>query len=178
MNKFRCIPISVGIPIAFFSLSIIQIGLTWYYWINMHDIKDIYVGAVIFLLGSFLAIITSFPTFRRVELLQDKVICKGLFPHDTFEIEYERCNVGIDHHCQYGRKIWWICLYYGPHPKFKMPNKANRINTLKIEPGFIKIMYSDEVYYALLSKLPKKQKIALETSRRYAKFEKQGRIVL
>lgn len=178
MKKFHCVPVSVGIPIAFISMSVIQMGLTWYYWINMHDIKDIYAGIVFFSIGCFLAVITSIPAFRRVELFSEKIICKGVFPRNTFEIEYAKCNIGIDYHCQYGRQIWWIYLCSGPYTQFKVSGNSSRINTLKIKPGFIKIMYSDEVYNALMSVLPKKQKIALETSRRYANFNKQGKIIL
>lgn len=177
MKKYRCIPISMGIPIAFMSMSAVQVVLTWYYWVNMHDINDVYMGIVICSFGCIFAIITAFPALRRIEICQNKVICKGLLPRDTFELEYANCNVGIDYHCQYGRKIWWIYLCYGPHPRFKKSNQSNRTNALKIKPGFIKIMYSDEVYNALIEVLPKKQRTALETARRYANFNKQGKIV-
>ena len=177
MKKFSCIPISAGIPIAFISMSLVQLGLTWYYWIDMHDITDVYLGVVLISFGCFFAIITSFPAFRRVEIFPEKVICKGLFPQETFEIEYARCNIGMDCHHQYGRKIWWIYLCYGPHPKFKASDKSNHINTMRIKPGFVKIMYSDEVYEALIMVLPKKQRTALETSRRCAGFVKQGKII-
>lgn len=177
MKKFRCIPISAGLPLAFISISVVNLGLTWYYWINMHDIADVYMGIVIFAFCCVLAIATSFPSFGRVELHEKKIVFKGFLPRDTFEMEYASCNIGIDYHCQYGRTIWWIYLCYGAHPRFRKGNKANRMNTLKIRPGFIKIMYSDEVYNTLISVLPKKQQIALETARRYANFEKQGKIV-
>ena len=177
MRKFRCVPISAGIPIAFISISALQLGLTWYYWINMHDIIDVYAGIVFFSVGCFFAVVTAFPAFRRVEIFSDKVICKGLFPNQTFEIEYVNCDVGIAYHYQYGRKIWWMYFANDLYPCFKSSDRKH-MNSKKIEPGFVKIVYSDEVYCALIDTLPKKQKIALETARRYANIRNQNKIIL
>ena len=176
-KKFRCVPVSLGLPIAFASASFIQLGLTWVYWTNMHDIKDVYMGIIIFSFGFILAGITLIPALKRVEILSDRVICKGLFPRETFEIEYGRCTIGMDSHRQYGRRIWWIYLCYGQPPQYKLSNTSNRMNAVKIQPGFIKIIYSDEVYDTLISILPKKQRTALMTARQCAGFDKQGKII-
>ena len=78
----------------------------------------------------------------------------------------------MDYHLQRGCKVWWIYLCYGPGPKFDPKKPYNRMNSLKCKPGFIRIMYDDEVYQALIEVLPKKQHTALVTACRCAGVKK------
>jgi hypothetical protein len=100
-----------------------------------------------------------------------------LLPSNTFSLQYEKCTVGMDWHQQNGNKIWWIYLCYGPKPSYRTKNPTQRMNTLKCQPNFIRILYRDDVYEALLMELPKKQRVALESSYKCAAIDKQGRII-
>ena len=177
MKKFRCVPIAIGLPIAFWSCTIFYLGLIWFALVKLSDQSLAILAFFMVLFSSFFGIFVSLPAVRRVEFYPDFLICKGLFPQDTFEIRYQDCNVGMDYHRQNRRKVWWIYLCYGSPPQYKRDIPANRINSVKIAPGFVKIMYSDEVYNALIEVLPKKQKTALVTARRCAGFKKQGNII-
>lgn len=124
-----------------------------------------------------LAVVLLKPAAWRVELQADCAVCKGLLAKDTFTISYETCTIGMDWHMQNQNKIWWIYLCYGPKPTYPTENPANRMNTLKCKPGFIRIMYSDDLYQALMAVLPEAQRIALESSRKSEGFVKQGKIL-
>jgi len=174
-NTFRCVPIAVGLPIIFFILTLPQI-----YWMifgitqERNDIS-VFFGCMT-VLSLLFAVFTLPKAAQRIIILPTIVICRGILPQSAFYMNYDQCCVGMDYHIQNGNKVWWIYLCIGPTPKYKGKNPVNRINTVKIRPGFVRIMYSDAVYDALITVLPKKQKTALETSRRCAGFEKQGKI--
>jgi len=182
MKKFRCVPLSMGIPVIF--------GLCGLFWVPFLFNLDVFVNSkgepapqaglilcIFAIVCSLSGVITTLSfAVKRVEIYSDRVICKGLFPKDTFELVYDTCNVGMDYHVQNGGKIWWIYFYSGSHPKYKTKNPANRINSIKIQPGFVRIMYDEELYQTLMETLPSKQCTALKSIRRYSGFEKQGKI--
>ena len=95
----------------------------------------------------------------------DYIVCKSLSPKSKFSMHYDECSVGMDFHTQSGVKVWWIYLCKGSLKAYK---KGKQINSVKIQPGFVRIMYSDEIYQALLEVLPKKHQTALITAHRYA----------
>lgn len=177
-RKFCCIPIAAGLPAIYLCATIVSLLMAWQYWQESHDIEELMICLTIAFFSLISALFFFFPAIRRVEIKQDVIVCKGFLPKNRFEIEYSKCNVGMDYHCQYKKKIWWIYLCYGSAPQYKLNNPANRMNAIKIQPGFVKIMYSDEVYNSLLDVLPKKQQTALVTARRCAGFEKQDNIIL
>lgn len=184
MKKFRCIPIAMGLPLIFCLYALFFVYFMVVHldsFVNSAGEPDPVGGMLICVFGICgtigLALYTAQNAWWRVEIYSEKIAFKGMLPKDTFEMEYEKCNVGMDYHAQNGQQVWWIYLCYGYPPKFKSKNTANRMNALKIRPGFIKIMYSDEVYDALLEVLPKKQKTGLTTARRCAGFEEQGKII-
>lgn len=166
-QTFLCTPIAVGLPIIFGGYGVFTLYAASQYWICNNDVPLAIELALFGMYGVIQAIFLIFPAFRRVEIKENIITFKGLLPNSQFELEYQKCNVGMDYHMQGGQTIWWIYLCYGPLPQYKTKNKANRMNAVKIRPGFIKIMYSGEVYRALMEVLPKKQKTALETARRY-----------
>lgn len=166
----------MGLPTVFFLLTILQIVMAlWVVGINQNEVAPI--------LWCFSVISFSVAVFAldkavwRVEISQDYLTCKGLLPRKTFVLEYKKCNVGMDYHEQNGNKIWWIYLCYGSPPWYQAKRQVKRINAEAIRPGFVKIMYSDQVYSVLISTLPKKQRSALESSLRCAGFDGQGRII-
>ena len=77
---------------------------------------------------------------------------------------YDRCIVGMDYATTTGTTRWWIYLSYGPLPKYKGKSPANRINSLRTKPGFVRIQFYEEVYEALLQVLPKHQKVCLQSA--------------
>lgn len=168
MKKYYCVPMALTLPVIFLFGSAICI-LEYFTIFSREDPIMLYFAAF-----SFAFVLFLLPTsLKRIEIHSDKVICKGLFPHETFKIETLTCNVGMDYHIQNGSRIWWIYISEGPVPEYKSKNPTNRINSIKIRPGFIRIMYSNEVYDALIDVLPKKQKTALITAVRCADFGKQ-----
>lgn len=104
-----------------------------------------------------------------VEILNDRIVCLIPF-HQNVVIEFDKCYIGLDYHNQSGRKIWWIYLSYGKMPPYNNPQLGNRINSIKCQPGFVRIMYREEVCAALLKALPKRQRTALIAARRLAGF--------
>lgn len=170
MKKYRCVPIAVGLPVIFFAMLIIclAIGISCYL---DNDTGGFIVFLVFSLMALGLAVFTFVPGIQRVEIHADYIICYGL-PGRSFQMRYDDCRVGMDYHLQNGSKIWWIYLCQGAMPQYRKGNPANRINSLRIRPGFIRIMYSEEVFEALMEVLPKKQKTGLITARRCAGLNK------
>lgn len=82
----------------------------------------------------------------------------------SFVLYYDRCIVGMDYATTTGTTRWWIYLSYGPLPKYKGKSPANRINSLRTKPGFVRIQFYEEVYEALLQVLPKHQKVCLQSA--------------
>lgn len=163
MKKFRCMPVAIGIPVAcmFFMLCWILLML-YIKQDNLHILTFFYISLCIMIAGF------TFPNaIRRVEIHKDKIVCKGLLPNQTYEIEYEKCNIGMDYSCRSGGKIWWIYICYGSPPRFKSANSPNRMNAVKFKPGFIKMHYNDNVYNALLEVLPKQQRSALISAKKW-----------
>ncbi len=170
-QKFHCIPGSILMSILF---ALYAIGFVWAaflpYWTD--PVGGFWLSMFLAALATALALTTGFATSRRVELHCDRLICKGLLPRNTFSMSYADCdNIGMDSHVQFGRQVWWIYLCQGRLPYRKSKGSANGINSAKIQPGFIRIVYSDEVYEALLNVLPKPQKERLISAHRFAGFE-------
>lgn len=164
MKKYRCMPIAIGIPIVM--LLVIP------FWIIMMILEqkwDFHIVALFnIVLDIVIAILTAIPAARRVEIYQDKIVCKGLFPAQSYELYYEKCNIGMDYSWQNGSKLWWIYICYGNPPRFKTYS-PNRMNAVKFRPGYIKMHYNDDIYNALLSVLPKKQYEGLVSAKKWMK---------
>lgn len=173
MKKYRCIPISISLPIIF-AIYLLICSFIAYSSICDGDIGNAILFFVLAFTSLILALVTFVPSINRVEIGQNAITCLGFFSHNTFSLEYQKCNIGMDYHLQNGNKVWWIYLCYGYPTKYIGRNQSHHMNTVKIQPGFVKIMYSDEVYDALVAALPKKQKTSLTSARRCAGFEKQG----
>ena len=162
MRKFRCMPMALSLPIVFLFNVLCWIFLQL--WTRLQTLLPI---TIFFCSFSFtLAVLTMIPAIRRIELYETKIICKGFLPLQTYELEYNKSNVGMDYSLQGGRKIWWIYICYGAPPQFKSTNSVNRVNAVKFQPGYIKMHYTDDVYNALLEVLPKKQRTALISSKK------------
>ena len=178
-NKFLSVP--YGLVSIIVSLTG-TVSLTFLLIYSMHSdqASPIYtfILSVLIFFYAILFPLFFFPsTLCLVEIKSDRIICHIPF-HKNVEIEYEKCYIGFDYHNQNGGKIWWIYFSYGKMPPYKNPQLGNRINSIKCQPGFVRIMYRDEVYNALLETLPPKQKTALEAARRHSGFEKQRKIYM
>ena len=101
-----------------------------------------------------------------IELKEQHLECKVLFQKKII-MKYDSCAVGMDYSVIRGRKLWWIYLCYGQLPKYPLNNPQNRINALKCKQGFVRIVYREDVYNALVDTLPKKQRNALISSQRF-----------
>lgn len=161
-------PTAIGIPVVCIFLVLYWILLVLYIkQDNLHILTFFYISLCIMIAGF------AFPNaIRRIVIYKDKIVCKGLLPNQTYEIEYEKCNIGMDYSWRSGGKIWWIYICYGPPPRFKAANSPNRMNAVKFKPGFIKMHYNDKVYNALLEVLPKQQRSALISAKKWADKEK------
>lgn len=84
------------------------------------------------------------------------VECIRLFNY--FSLEYEKCVVGLDYSWRGNQKIWWIYLCEGEKPRYK--NEKNRMNAMPCKPGFVRMIYRENLCKALIALLPKKQKTA------------------
>ena len=168
MRKIRCMPVAIGIPMIFLLHIFVWIAITL--WIKQRDMTVVAIFFSILELSVSLCMLPN--AVRRVELYSNKVVCKGILPSQTYEIDYEKCNIGMDYSFGRGRKIWWIYICYGPPPRFKSANSPNRMNAVKFKPGFIKMHYNDKVYNALLEVLPKQQRSALINAKKWADKEK------
>lgn len=175
-KTYLCVPIGLGLPIVFLLLTVLSIVMTlWVIQVGQNDVAPIFCAFA--LLAFFIAVVSFVNATQRVEIQGEAIVCKGLLPRSAFSIEYDKCTIGMDRHKQNGNLIWWIYICNGHMPVYRNNNPHNRINAQRCRPGFIRIMYRDDVYEALISVLPKKQKVALETSRRFSGFDKQGKII-
>ncbi len=175
MKRFMCVPVAVCLPIIFVLIALLWVGVVCYegYCVGWQDASDVIaIGVFMEIMSLGIALFTLRMGTRRIELYEDRVVCKGVLPKDTFEIIYETSSVGMDWHQQSGSMVWWICIYKGRFPPYKGKGVSNRVNSIKIHPGFIRIMYSEEVYNAFLEVLPKMQKTALITAHRTAGLDK------
>ena len=174
MKKFHCMPTVVVCPIIFFAASLLYVYFLLnpdINFVNAAGEPDPLGGKLVvgggLLLGLVLAFTSLHTALRRVELTDDRVICRGMFPWETFEIPYEGCSVGFDYHIAGGGRFWWIYICEGAPPKYPANDKRNRISKEKIRPGFIKLTYSEEAFQALAQVLPRKQRDYLVSSRRF-----------
>ena len=175
-KKYYCVPSSIVLPV------VLLFGAVFFVCLIVYS-KHTDQLSVPILLMCMLWVVTSLgcaflvcqQTMCTVQFYSNHAVCRTPFGKNIV-ITYDKCNIGLDYHVQNGNKIWWIYLCYGKIPPYKNPHLGNRINSIQCQPGFIRIMYREEVYNALIEALPKNQKTALITARRYAGFEKQGRI--
>ena len=183
MKKFRCVPLLIGIPVIFgiSALCWVPFLLHLELFVNSKGEQNPLGGLILcsfMILFSLLVMFVSLGfAVKRIEVHSDKIVYKGFLPKDTFAFEYGKCNIGMDYHVQNGGKIWWIYFYTGKHPQYKSNNPASRINSVKIQPGFVRVMYSEELYRALMETMPPKQCTALKSILRCSNFDKQGKII-
>lgn len=163
-HTYFCMPIALSLPVIFAAMAAFCYFTAYIYWENNHDLSRSLSFVLFGLLSLVMTICLTPTTVGRVEIHNDIILYKGLLPHSKFELEYAKCNVGMDYHKQGNRTIWWIYLCEGPVPQYNTQNSANRINAVKIRPGFIKIMYSADIYRVLMEVLPEPQKNALKTA--------------
>lgn len=170
-KTFFCMPIAWGLPAVFFGGAIVGlVELIWLWGEGQSAIAPVLGGLIIMAL---LFVVGTIPNATwRIEILSDRLLCKGILPRQTFTLWYTKCNIGMDYHLQNGRKVWWIYLCNGVPPKYQPKYRGIQINQQPIQPGFVKIMYSEEVYHALLEKLPQNLCSGLVSSFRFTELEK------
>lgn len=170
MKKFCCMPMARVVPMMFLLAIVIWVAMISYYkdWGNEGIIPFTIAYILLCLVGVFFTLPYA---MRRVEIYKDKIVCKGLFPSQTYEIEYEKCNLGINYSWTRNGNIWWLYICYGQPPKFKSTS-LDRIAALKFRPGFIKMHYSEDVYSALLEVLPKQKRYSLMSAKKWAEKAK------
>lgn len=177
MKRYRCIPLAFALPIMFLIPAIIYAVVGVSAWID-GDIEGVVFTSIMSLLSFAFAVGLMPQSSKSVIIFPDYILCKGWLSQGAFKIYYEQCNIGMAFHNQNGRKLWWIYICDGLYTQYMPRHSGKQINSVRIKPGFIRIMYSDEVYNALLDVLPKKQREALISARKFAGFNKQGKIIL
>ena len=100
---------------------------------------------------------------EHVYLYPNHLVCTRPF-RKSVVLYCDRCMVGMDYATTTGSTDWWIYLSYGPLPKYKGNSPANRINSLRTNQEFVRIMYYEKVYEALLQVLPKHQRVCLQSA--------------
>ena len=181
MKRFRCIPVAIVLPIFFLAGAMLFAALlVWA--IFDKDAKTIipedmglFIGfcGFMIIMGMVYTVALLPGSNYSVTIHPDYIECKSLSPKSRFFIRYDECSIGgigMDFHIQSGIKVWWIYLCKDPLATYK---KGKQINSVKIRPGFVRIMYSDEVYRALVEVLPKKHQTALITAHRYAGMDEE-----
>ena len=164
MKRFQCIPIAIVLPIFFFVSAIIHaVLLAW--TITDMDVEGIVYTGIMFIISIAMAIILLFSTGNFIIIYPDHIVCQGYMRKNKFSMLYSDCIIGLDFHNQSGMKVWWIYVCSGCLKTYK---QGGQINSVKIRPGFIRIMYSNEVYREFVAALPKKQRTALITACRCA----------
>ena len=171
-NRYQCIPVAKWLVLLFGFCLLMYAALMWF--IYSPRFSDIVIpsstqeeniieicGASLLGAGAIGCFIWSIISCSRYIVLEnDRLLCKALF-RKTIVLEYSKCNVGIDYSYNSSAVFWWIYFCIGPMPKYNPKIPVNRVNAIKYSDSFVKIMYSDEVYSALLEVLPKKQRTAL-----------------
>lgn len=171
-NRYQCIPVAKWLAIVFGFILLIYAALLVFLYsprYSEHVIQPstkeeailcvcgyAVIGAGI--VGCFIWSIIS--CSRYIILENDRLLCKALF-RKSIVLEYSKCNVGIDYSYNSSSVFWWIYFSIGPLPKYNPKIPVNRVNAIKYSDSFVRIMYSDELYSALLEVLPKKQRTAL-----------------
>ena len=169
---FQSVPGAFVIPLSCLFTSLFSITMLWYAANSNQLSLFVICGLVLYFICGLIGVASSIQqTMCCVELSDSYATCFVPFGK-RIQILYAESHIGIDYHIQNGNKIWWIYLCYGNQTPCKSKNTVHRMNTLKCQPGFIRIMYRDEVYEALISMLPEKQKAALETARRFSEIDK------
>ncbi len=167
MKKFYCMPMARVIPIMFLLAILVWILLMLWAWQD-----DLWWLTIAYITLCLAGIIFTLPyCMRRVEIYKDKIVCKSILPSQTYEIEYEKCNLGIDYSWARNGNVWWLYICYGQPPRFKSTS-LDRIAAMKYRPGFIKMHYSEEVYNALLEVLPKQKRYSLMSAKKWAEKAK------
>lgn len=168
-KRYPCIPGSSFLTV-FYCYGLVFYSFMMYFSFSEGEVLA-GLGFVCFFLFTFAVLVWSWQrTMRKVRFEPDRVVCFAPLCRDII-IEFERCNLGFDYHVQHGRKVWWIYLCYGPKPAYKPTHPGNRINALKCREGFVRILYRDDVYAALLAVLPKRQAEALRSARKFTDLD-------
>ena len=100
---------------------------------------------------------------EHVYLYPNHLVCTRPF-RKSVVLYCDCCMVGMDYATTTGSTNWWIYLSYGPLPKYKGNSPANRVNSLRTNQEFVRIMYYEKVYEALLQVLPKHQRVCLQSA--------------
>ena len=153
-NSFYCVPGAAVLPCAAIFLSFLfPSGIYFAYLDNQLTPFVLCVFGLFFVGSCFMFFVSVQQTLCSIQFHHEFAVCRIPFGKDV-EIVYDKCSVGFDYHIQNGNKIWWIYLCYGKMPPYKNPHLGNRINSIQCQPGFIRIMYREEVYNALIEVLP------------------------
>lgn len=176
-NQYSSVPGTIVFPLLTITCVLFSSWMIYYCYCTNQLSVPLFIVFLLWIVFAIVLFVCTIPySMCKIIINPDHILCKMPL-HKNIVLLYEHCYIGMDYHVQNGGKIWWIYFCYGKMPPYKNPHLGNRINSIKCQPGFIRIMYRDEVYDTLLETLPKKQKTALISARRVAGFDKQGRIV-
>ena len=80
-----------------------------------------------------------------------------------------QCWHGLSHSER--EKIWWIYFCYGQRPYYNSLHHGQRINSIKCQDWFVRMMYREDIYTLLLDVLPENKRIALVSARKFADID-------
>lgn len=102
-----------------------------------------------------------------IRFYSDHLECYVPF-QSRIKLEYNMCIVGMGFSFSTSKKVFWIYFrdqseqktYLSQHP-------PKKINEERCRTGFVRIMYREDLYNTIIDLLPKKHRVALETSKKY-----------
>lgn len=170
IKRFPSVPGSFLLPCIYLASFLTGSTLAYGLWVGPYSLFEFSLACG-FTVGSGCMLFYSLPrTACVIHIFSGQLVCKIPF-HKDIIIEYEKCNVGMDYHIQNGKKIWWIYFCYGQRPSYNSLHHGQRINSIKCQDGFVRMMYREDIYTLLLDVLPKNKRIALVSARKFADID-------
>ena len=168
MKKYPCIPGAAFLS-WFFSFAVL-IYLVSAYWAVMDGQVDAAYCIVVFAAVTLSFLIWQWKrTVWNVLIFEHGVVCRALFCRPIF-ISFDDCRVGFGYHIQGSGKVWWIYLC-DSRSRFDTRFLCNKINTLKCEDGFIRIIYRQDLFAELMDRLPRQHRETLLSEKRFYRID-------
>ena len=108
-----------------------------------------------------------------IRFYSDHLECYVPF-QSIIKLEYNMCIVGMSFSSSTSKKVFWIYFQDQNEQKTCLSqHPPKKINEERCRNGFVRIMYREDLYNTIIDLLPKRHRVALETSKRcYIEYKK------